>query len=149
MIYKYKFNPLWRLIVAIVEWNDIYSVNIEEIDNQHKKLFDIINRVYDSISTGESRVELQPILDDLIDYVDVNFKTEEKYFDKFNYSASLSHKSEHQKFFKMILQFKESSAMQALKFQLPIETFLFDWLMNHMLAEDTKYTDCFNSNGLK
>ena len=121
--------------MALVKWKDIYSVNVEEIDNQHKKLFDIINRLYGSLSTGDSRAELQLILDDLIDYADVHFKTEKKYFDKYNYSGSLSHKSEHLKFEKIVLQFKESFAMQALKFHYPIETFLFDWLMNHMTLQ--------------
>jgi hemerythrin len=135
--------------MALVKWKDIYSVNVEEIDNQHKKLFDIINRLYGSLSTGDSRAELQLILDDLIDYADVHFKTEKKYFDKYNYSGSLSHESEHLKFEKIVLQFKESFAIQALKFHYPIETFLFDWLMNHIMTEDTKYNDCFKSNGLK
>lgn len=135
--------------MAVVEWNDKYSVNVEEIDNQHKKLFDILNRLYDSVSTGDSRPELQPILDDLLDYADVHFKTEEKYFDKFNYSESLSHKVEHQEFVEMVLKFKESFLMHALRFNHPIKTFLLDWLLNHIMTEDTKYSDCFNSNGLK
>jgi len=29
--------------MSLIEWNDLYSVNIEEMDQQHKQLLNIVN----------------------------------------------------------------------------------------------------------
>jgi len=50
----------------MIEWNDKYSVNISLIDEQHKKLFEIINKAI--IATKHSKVtkDVLGILDEII-----------------------------------------------------------------------------------
>ena len=64
-----------------LEWNDIYSVNIKEIDSQHKNLFSLINKVqFSDKDKPNTKEEINKILDEMNDYAIYHFDTEEKYF---------------------------------------------------------------------
>jgi hemerythrin-like metal-binding protein len=135
--------------VALVEWTDQCSVNVETIDNQHKTLFKIINTLYDMVNDGADKDNLRNVFNELAEYTKVHFKTEEDYFDKFNYLESRFHKYMHQEFTKVIKTFDEGFDMNYIHKRSATLSFLNDWLINHVLEEDKKYIKCFNKNGLK
>ena len=58
-----------------IEWKQSFSVDIEEIDNQHKQLVKIINELYDKITQKSSSVGLTDIHNELTDY----YKMPQKY----------------------------------------------------------------------
>ena len=35
--------------MPLIEWNDLYSVNIEEMDQQHKQLLNIVNEFDEAV----------------------------------------------------------------------------------------------------
>ncbi len=92
---------------------------------------------------------MEDVLNDLTNYTEVHFKTEEGYFNKFNYSDSSLHTNEHRIFIEKVTAFKKDFEMKGLPIHTAILSFLLDWLMDHILLSDKKYTDCFNSHGLK
>ncbi|MEE8423688.1 MAG: hemerythrin domain-containing protein, partial [Thermodesulfobacteriota bacterium] len=69
-----------------IEWNDNFSVNVEELDKQHREMIGIINRLLDSIADEKNDEIVDDILNKLTDFIMTHFETEEHYFDKFNYS---------------------------------------------------------------
>jgi len=73
----------------LIDWSEEYSVNIKKFDQQHKKLFDLINFLNDSLIRNEDDDILEQILSDLIDYTFVHFKEEEKYFTSSNLHAKI------------------------------------------------------------
>jgi len=73
--------------MPIVEWDDAFSVGIEKIDEQHKKFFSIINRVYDTIQVVQNR-RIGSILKDLQEYVMHHFLTEESWMKNIRLSES-------------------------------------------------------------
>ncbi len=79
--------------MSLVQWENKYSVKIPEIDKQHQHLIELLNSLYDSMRIGESKKNLQHILQELITYTDMHFKTEEKYFEQYNYSKKSTHKT--------------------------------------------------------
>ena len=38
--------------MPLIDWTEKMSVGVEEIDNQHKELVDIINHLHDSLKTN-------------------------------------------------------------------------------------------------
>ena len=82
----------------LIVWDKYYSVGIEIIDNQHKKLIDMINDLYASFITGEAQEKAPGIVDQMLNYTDYHFKTEEKFFDEHNYPETDKHKEIHQSF---------------------------------------------------
>jgi len=134
--------------MSIMKWNDTYSVGVEEIDNQHKGLVDLINHLFDAMSVGKANDILGTIIDQLILYAQVHFQTEEKYFDEFDFEFSDEHKDEHNSFAEEVVEFKKGFDAGNIVLSIEVFRFLKDWLVNHMLGADQKYKQCFQENGL-
>ncbi len=133
--------------MAFLNWSDENSVDVKEIDDQHKKLFDMINAFYDSVKADNQKA-LGALLNSLAEYAVYHFKTEEDYFDKFKYSDSEAHKKEHQAFVDKVLDVKSNFESGKLVISLSITSFAKKWIIEHIAHTDKKYTKCFNDNGL-
>lgn len=135
--------------MPLMLWDNTFSVNVQEIDEQHQKLVDLINNLYDAMKKGESKDVLPQIINSLIDYTKFHFSTEEKYFDKFGYPESETHKLEHSNFVKKVLDFKQGYESEQIGLTIDVITFLQEWLTKHIKGTDKKYGPFFNEHGLK
>ena len=61
-------------------WNDEMSVGSEELDNQHRRMVDILNEVYQAYIRDEHE-EIGKILEVLSEYLIYHFTMEEVYFE--------------------------------------------------------------------
>jgi hemerythrin len=134
--------------MAFMEWDDSFSVNVAEIDDQHKKLIGMVNTFNDSI-IDDKKAAFGDLLSSLVDYAAYHFSTEEKYMDKFNYPGTEAHKSEHELFAAKALDVKKRFEDGTLVISLEVTEFLKNWIANHVLGTDKKYSQCFNDNGLR
>ena len=57
------------------EWTQDYAVGVTQFDDQHKELFRLINKLEATLGSG--RDSLKEVLDGLIAYAAMHFKTEE------------------------------------------------------------------------
>lgn len=135
--------------MALMTWDEKFSVNVKEIDNQHKKLVDLVNELHGAMSVGKGKEALGKILQSLIDYAASHFATEEKYMTKFNYPDFPQHKAEHDKFVKQVLDFQQGFNSGKLALSTEVLQFLKDWLIKHIQGTDKKYGPVFNENGLQ
>ncbi len=133
--------------MPFINWSDEYSVNVKIIDDQHKKLFDIINAFYDTME-DDSKKALGKLLDSLVEYTTYHFRTEEMNFDKFRYVDSEVHKKEHQAFIDKVHDVKNNCESGKLVISVSITRFLKKWILEHIAHTDMKYSNCFNDNGL-
>jgi hemerythrin-like metal-binding protein len=124
---------------GVFEWNDKFSVGIPEIDEQHKKLFEIISTVFDGIAERNDRELLKTAFDKILDYTKYHFATEEGYFVKFNYPDAVEHKQQHAKLIEETLALKEQYGEGSLGVNLELIDFLTHWLQRHILLHDKKY----------
>ncbi len=69
----------------MITWDDKYSVGISSIDEEHKKLIDIINKVIDAKQHTDNSIEITEILNEMNNYVLTHFANEETYMIKYNY----------------------------------------------------------------
>jgi hemerythrin len=131
-----------------IQWEQSYSVNVREIDDQHKNFIDLLNRSYNLINSGSNKENLKSILADLISYAKNHFETEEKYFDLYKYKNSAEHKEEHRKLERQVLDFQNDFLSGKKDIIVELINFLEDWLVDHLDNQDKKYVKCFNKNGL-
>ena len=132
-----------------LNWNKNFSVNVEEIDAQHKKLIRTMKKLYESMLVEAKGDIVGKTLNGLADFASTHFKTEEDYFDKFKYSKASSHMKEHREFIRKVSEYKRLYKEGHSHLNLEIAYFLADWLTNHLLKADKDYAACFNDNGLK
>lgn len=131
----YKIN----ILLMFIEWNDKFLTKIKKIDNQHKVLVDIINKLHHDVIMDKNGSLINEHLMDLKIYTINHFSTEEKILKKYNYPAEKEHKEGHQKFINKVSEnlFDVSSDKLAQGYRL-IE-FLKDWILNHILVHDMEY----------
>ena len=134
--------------MSLIRWDDSLSVNVKEIDNQHKKLVDIMNKLHNAMQARESRKVLIKIIGNLASYTVDHFLTEEDYFDQFGYPEAEKHKQEHSKFANKIADFQTGFNEGSLMLSTDIMLFLQDWLINHIQGIDREYIEFFHEHGL-
>lgn len=125
--------------MAFVQWSDRLSVGINTIDDQHKKLVSIINRLYDAMKSGKGSEILSDVLSELIEYTKYHFSTEETLMKDNAYPDYQSHKSSHSKFVEKVMDLELELKAGRIALSVEVFHFLKDWLVIHIQGEDKKY----------
>ena len=133
----------------LFEWDQKYSVNVREIDQQHMKLFELINELHEAMRVGQGREVMSQTLQGLVDYTKYHFSTEERYMTLYGYPEYANHKSEHRVFVDKVLEFQREFESGSLLLSLEVMDFLKNWLSRHILVNDKKYAPLFNDKGLR
>ncbi|WP_048093592.1 bacteriohemerythrin [Geoglobus acetivorans] len=134
--------------MALISWNESFSVNIKEIDEQHKKLVSMINRLHDAMLEGKGKEIMGELLNDMVEYTITHFSTEEKLMEQYNYPGYIKHKAEHEQFVSKVGEFKKKYEDGQLTLTMEVLSFLKSWLTNHILNSDKKYGPFFNNKGI-
>jgi hemerythrin len=134
--------------MALIAWSDKYSMNIKEIDDQHKKLVGMINELHDAMKQAKSKEVSLDIINKLADYTKYHFSTEEKYMKQFGYPDYAAHKKEHEKFIDQVMSFKIEYEAGKAGLSFDLLDFLKKWLVTHIQSSDKKYSPFFNEHGL-
>lgn len=135
--------------MSLMSWIDAYSVGVAEIDQQHKKLIDLINQLDAAMCKGQGKQVLGKILGDLINYCSSHFATEEKLFNLHGYPDEDEHKAKHQKMTEKVLSLQKEFQLGKITISNDVMDFLKKWLDKHILGTDKKYGPYLNSKGIK
>ena len=127
--------------VHFFKWDQKYSVKNKIIDEQHRKLFLLVDELYFFPFEKQKKGHLKKILIELISYCKYHFATEERLFEIKKYKFLEQHKKEHKHFIQRINNFyndfiegKEIHISEFIKF-------MKEWLKNHVMVNDMKYVD--------
>ncbi|RLD72821.1 MAG: hypothetical protein DRJ10_18435, partial [Bacteroidetes bacterium] len=86
----------------LITWNESFSIELNIIDQQHKKWIDFINILYTSFKNEVPKDDINENISKLLDYTDYHFGFEEKYLEDFNCPKQEDHKLAHEKFLNTI-----------------------------------------------
>lgn len=119
-------------------WDPKYSVGVNIIDEQHKKLIDYINQL--TIAHAYKKIYmLEEVLKELIDYTKSHFAFEEKLMEEAGYQNLENHKEVHKAFIERIEFFKERyESGEDVSKQLKMDLQL--WMLEHIQHEDKGYS---------
>ncbi len=135
--------------MAIFSWNEKYSVNIREIDEQHMKLIGMVNRLDEAMLQGKGKAALGEILAALIQYARTHFSTEERLMRANGYPEYEEHKRKHdlmtEKVAHLYRDFQDGKA--TITFE--VMKFLKDWVDKHILGTDRQYAPFLNGKGIE
>jgi hemerythrin len=134
--------------MAYLNWSDDFSVNVKEIDAQHRMLVEKINMLHQAMLDNKGREAQQEIIQGMAEYANVHFETEEKYMRRLDYPGYRKHKAEHERFAEKAYELHKRSNSSGFVLSLEILSFLKDWLQEHILVVDKEYSKHFNENGV-
>lgn len=134
--------------MALFKWNDNYSVGIKVFDDDHKKLIEFLNKMFDLLVQNRPKEEIKPVLDGLKSYTNTHFKNEERQFDKYNFPETEVHKEKHRDFINKVNEFHKGFNDGKLMLSMEVMNFLKDWLKTHINGTDKNYTTFLNEKGV-
>jgi hemerythrin len=131
-----------------LEWNESFSVGIGSIDEEHKRLIALINRLYEGIKENKQEQVLGPIFNELGDYTRSHFAHEEEIFARYGYPEDQEHALQHALLVGELQDLKAGSRANASLLSLKMMEFLRDWLGVHILEEDKAYSAFLKERGV-
>jgi len=123
----------------LVCWSDALSVGIEEIDEQHKVLVDLLNQLHTAIIQHHGSESSNRILIELVEYTRIHFAVEESLMRILGYPEYEEHKHHHSLLINEVrmLVTKLHNGKKSISFELL--HFLKIWLTKHIMDEDRQY----------
>ena len=135
--------------MAFVQWNDGLSVGVAQVDQQHKRLFAMINAFHDAIGQNQAREHVGKLLTGLIDYTKSHFAMEEKLLKQHGYWGVADHETHHRALEQKANDMKSRFERNQLILTVEITNCLRDWLTTHIQGTDKKYAPFLHSKGVK
>jgi len=134
--------------MPFIQWTIKNKVNVKVVDEQHQKLFDILNRLHDAVVRGLEQGVLFAILDELVDYTVYHFQTEEKLFQDYDFPGYAEHKAEHDRLTGTAVELQGKLREGSATLSYELLDFLHDWLMDHTLGLDQEMGPFLNERGV-
>ena len=135
--------------MALLTWNNTYSVGVKTIDSQHTVLFDILNDLHAAMMSGKASSLTGPILKKLVTYTKEHFAAEEAMLASTKYPGLAEHKVKHKDLIKQVEDYSARFDRGEITLNLHLLNFLRDWLTNHIQKVDHEYGPWLNKNGIK
>lgn len=121
-----------------IKWDEKYSLGIESIDEQHKHLFHIVEKIYSLQESKDVKNNIKAILHELHDYIKVHFHDEEKFMASIHYPDLAHHHELHQHLSKAVsLILTDPSRLDVIQTKMRI--IAKQALIDHILQEDVKF----------
>jgi hemerythrin-like metal-binding protein len=131
----------------MIKWQDSYSVGNDELDEQHKDLFQFCNDLNGILQDRDvSKKMLEGCLEFLGKYVAVHFHREESCMHQYACPVAENNKSAHQKFIQAYDVFlnKFIKGDDSYLILTELHKFLQTWLVEHICKIDVKLKPCIH-----
>ncbi|HYE23673.1 MAG TPA: bacteriohemerythrin [Clostridia bacterium] len=134
--------------MALFTWNSSYSVSVEQFDTEHQKLFALVNELNDAMRAGQGRFVLRNVLDSLIAYTNQHFTAEERAMKATRFPEYEAHAEEHSRLTAQVHDFAKQFEAGETAITIDVLYFLRDWLVNHIVTTDKKYSQHLKNYGM-
>ena len=132
--------------VDAIPWKSEYNIKVKSIDDQHKVLVDLMNDLNNAMLHEKGKNEIGRIIKGLVDYTEFHFDYEESLLKKYGYPDFDNHKKLHVKFVDQIKNVQKEFQSGEKEMSKEVMDFLKNWLIQHIMGTDTKYSELLQKN---
>jgi hemerythrin-like metal-binding protein len=125
--------------MEFVVWDEKYTVGDEQLDQQHKRIVNMINLLGEAMEAGKIRPALMKIFTDLAGYTKTHFKAEELFMEQHKYSDVVAHHAQHLELNQKLADYYKNFFLSSIPQTVEVMEFLKHWLYDHILEEDKKF----------
>jgi len=133
----------------LIEWRASFNTNFPLVDEQHRGLIDLLNKIHDTKTEERSSKFIYDTFFKLVSYTKEHFSTEEKIMKENNYPEFDRHKREHELFVKKISEYLKNCNKDTFDVSTELTDFLKHWFIHHILDNDiafSKYLGIYKGN---
>ena len=130
-------------------WSEKFSVEVKTLDEHHKKLFELMDKLNTALLERRGREVVGEVLQALLDYTVYHFSEEEKLLEIAKADGIVAHKQLHRDFIDEIKKYKGKAdqGMEAF-ITTTLSKTLNDWLVNHIGRVDKLYSESMHAAGI-
>ncbi|MCP3688251.1 MAG: bacteriohemerythrin [Gammaproteobacteria bacterium] len=123
--------------MSITSWDEGLSVNISVLDDDHKRIIDLMNQLDEALVTNTCSEQLPGIFEQLVEYVITHFRREEEYMECIKFPGLERHRLLHKNLSDKLTQLRKQLDTRDTGFlSLELSEFLRSWLFDHIAMED-------------
>ncbi|MBK1643608.1 hemerythrin [Thiocapsa imhoffii] len=123
------------------DWSEVYSIGIDEIDQQHRGFFNASHRLYQAILDREGRDGVIEAVGFMRHYAETHFQAEEAFMRAHAYPDLEAHLRQHGRFMRQLDALEGDLRTFGPSQQLADRALEMtqDWLIDHIADEDVLY----------
>lgn len=124
--------------MAFAEWDQAeYGVGIDRIDDQHRRLFELLDELHGAMKEGQGRDAVGDVLADLEEYTFYHFDDEEGFMAGCGYREDCAdcfadHAAAHREFEERVQRLRERHEAGEIVTSIDTLQLLRDWLAEHI-----------------
>lgn len=135
--------------MPLLTWSEEFEIGVEEVDEQHRRLFEVINDLHAAMKKGRGREEVGDALRELEVYVEYHFDSERDLSVRCGFSDDCAgchraHQQAHDAFEQKVAELRESH--EEGNISVPMETMQFvqTWVTEHVGGMDQQLGEYIN-----
>jgi hemerythrin len=132
--------------MALLHWNDRYSVGIEAVDYEHKELIDLINQLYDRAVRDDEAATVEAFFGDLLKAISAHFALEERFMRERKYAQRESHKRDHERLLDELRDIMDDFLDNKERGSAKLADKLGAWFTHHFETHDARLHKALGSH---
>ena len=132
--------------LRFVEWSDSASVGVKEIDDQHRRITELINAVGEDLKSIQPHEKVLATMGELVDYTREHFEMEEKLLEVYAAGQLVLHRGAHRRLLEDLQSLAGGVEEQSMALTM---RYLQDWLFAHIEAADRPLGETLNASGIR
>ena len=124
--------------MSLIEWRNEFMLGIPAVDHEHHELIDLINALYTSYCTHDSKLTTLDFLGELYAKIAAHFALEERIMVEKGYDQYQDHKSDHEKLLDDICDFMDDFESDRKFPEGVFKELLETWFLEHFKNKDAR-----------
>jgi len=124
--------------MALLEWKEEYATGIDEVDDEHKDLIDVINRLHDLLLADDAKLTVPAFFDRLLKGVTAHFALEERIMGESDYPELEAHRQDHDRLLDeirdLVEAFRQAEEVDSVDLAMRLEP----WFSHHFATHDLR-----------
>lgn len=129
-------------------WKDEYSVGIQSLDDDHRKLLHLINNLQTAVRYQTGEIFEKEALTEVVAYTKYHFEREEKMMKEIDYENFEAHKKTHETMIEKTNSFVQEYDKRGHEVIEEVALYLKNWLLGHINGTDQEYSTLMKQRGL-
>ena len=124
--------------MALLQWQDRFSVGIGAVDHEHKELIALINRLHDEFLRHGATGSAEGFFGDLLAGISAHFALEEHFMRERRYDALAQHKADHERLLDELRDLMDDAATAGATGDDALAARLAAWFAHHFETHDAR-----------
>jgi hemerythrin len=125
--------------MTVFHWREALSLDVAAIDDDHRTLIDMLNRLHFMSLAGDDREAIAAVMHELVRYTQRHFRREEMLMRLSGYPGYEAHRRMHKALATRVQEYYDSYRAKPTRFNIKkLYDFMADWLVVHITKEDMK-----------